>query len=426
MNASKFFIDTIATMKPILLKVFPKEILWKAKKKWLNKNIKKLKRVNIIPYNKSIFPEGVNLIGNIKGSSGLGQSARLVAAELETTQYPLDIVQHSISDKLNISDTTYDEKLVQKGRYGINIFHINMHEFSTAYTQLGRKVWDEHYNIGFWLWELEEFPDEWVPCINLLDEIWTPAEFVSESIRKKTDKPVVTIPYYVTAPTRAEYNRAYFKLPEEQFLFMMLFDSESMIERKNPMAVIEAYKKAFEKSEDVGLVIKMNGYNEADVKYIHSLLEGYEHVYIIAESFSKVEVNSLIRAVDVIVSLHRAEGFGLVLAEAMLNETPCIATNWSANTEFMNEDVACMVDYDIVTLDKEIGPYAAGSYWAEAKIGHAAEHMRRLYEDENYYNDKKIKSKKYIEEKLDLKHIAKLMEERIAFIQSKNNKGISK
>lgn len=420
MNISKIFIDTMATMKPILLKIFPKEVLQKAKKKWLYKNIKQLETIDIASYSKEMYPEGINLIGNIKGSSGLGQSARLLALELESTKYPVDIVQHSISDKLNISDTTYDEKLVQKGRYGINIFHINMHEFATAYMQLGKGLWDNHYNIGFWLWELEEFPDEWIPCINLLDEIWTPAEFVSESIRKKTNKPVVTIPYYVTAPVKEEFDRAYFKLPEEQFLFMMLFDSGSMIERKNPMAVIEAYKQAFEKNENVGLVIKMNGYNEADVNYIHSLLEGYDNIYIITESFSKVEVNSLIRVVDVVVSLHRAEGFGLVLAEAMINETPCIATNWSANTEFMNEDVACMVDYDIVTIDKEIGPYAPGNHWAEAKVPQAAAYMRKLYDDPTYYNEKKDKAKKHIDEKLDLKHITHLIEERIDLIQSNN------
>lgn len=417
MNKSKLFIDAMATMKPVLLKIFPKEVLQKAKKKWLYKNIRKLNQVTVAPYAKDKFPKGVNLIGNIKGSSGLGQSARLLAEELESTQYPIDIVQHSISDKLNISDTTYDNKLVKTGRYGINIFHINMHEFATAYAQLGKELWDGHYNIGFWLWELEEFPEEWIPCINLLDEIWTPAEFVSESIRKKTDKPVVTVPYHVTAPTDEFYNRAYFKLPEQQFLFLMLFDSGSMIERKNPTAVIEAFKQAFDRTENVGLVIKMNGYHEADVKYIRSLLEGYEHIYIVTDSFSKVEVNSLIRAVDVVVSLHRAEGFGLVLAEAMLNETPCIATNWSANTEFMNEEVACMVNYHLIMLEKEIGPYTPGNHWAEPDVEQAAGFMKRLYEDPLYYQEKKNKAKEYIHEKLGMAQVTDKIEERLRQIE---------
>ncbi len=414
---SKFFIDTMASMKPFLMKIFPKEMLQKAKRKWLSKNIEQLKKADVKPYCKEMFPEGINLIGNIKGSSGLGQSARLLAHELEATHYPLDIVQHSISDKLNVSDTTYDDKLVEKGRYGINIFHINMHEFATAFIQLGKEKWDNHYNIGFWLWELEEFPDEWVDCIHLLDEIWTPAEFVSNSIRKKTQKPVITIPYHVTAPVDEAYDRKYFKLPEEQFLYLMLFDSGSMIERKNPMAVIEAYKQAFEKDENVGLVIKMNGYNEDDVNRIHAMLEGYPNVHIITDSFNKVEVNSLIRSVDVVVSLHRAEGFGLVLAEAMLNETPCIATNWSANTEFMNEEVACMVDCEMVRIEKEIGPYIPGNYWAEPNVKQAAQYMRKLYEEPSFYNDKKIKAKEFIEEKLNLQRISSIIEDRIKQIQ---------
>ena len=124
MNISKIFIDTMATMKPVLLKIFPKEVLQKAKKKWLYKNIKQLAEVDVAPYSREMFPEGINLIGNIKGSSGLGQSARLLALELESTKYPVDIVQHSISDKLNISDTTYDEKLAKQGQLICNSVRI--------------------------------------------------------------------------------------------------------------------------------------------------------------------------------------------------------------------------------------------------------------------------------------------------------------
>lgn len=417
MNGSKVFIDLVARMKPILIKIFPQDLLRIAKQKWLTARQKKIKNLCLEPYVAIDYKEGINLIGNIKGSSGLGQSARLLANALEATKYPIDIVQHSISDMLNNSDSTYDEKLVESGKYGINIFHINMHEFALAFSQLGRDKWDKHYNIAFWLWELEEFPDEWVDCINVLDEIWTPAEFVSESIRKKTDKPVYTIPYHVTAPIDEKYDREYFGLPKDKFLFLMLFDSGSMIERKNPKAVIDAYKLAFDKQDDAGLVIKMNGYNEADVKYLQSQLDGYENIHIITESFSKVEVNSLIRCVDVVVSLHRAEGFGLVLAEAMLNETPCIATNWSANTEFMNEDVACMVDYELIEIEKQIGPYAPGNYWADANIKQAAKYMRKLFDDSQYYEEVKCKAKNYIDEKLNLDNIANLIEERIKQIQ---------
>lgn len=419
MNISNFLIKVTDYLKPVLIKIIPMNILSKAKKRFMGRNTSSLATVEIEKFQKENFPIGINLIGNIKADSGLGQSNRLLAYALEKSKYETAFIEHTVSNTISRTNTTYDDKLVSEPKYGINIFHINAHEFTLAYMQLGKKIWDGHYNIAYWLWELEEFPDEWIDCINILDEIWTPAEFVSESIRKKTDKPVITIPYHVTAQIDQKYDRDFFGLPKDKFLFLMMFDSGSIIERKNPLAVMEAFKMAFGREEtDVGLVIKLNSGTEKDLSLINSVLDGYNNIYIINETFSKVQVNSLIKAVDVVVSLHRAEGFGLVMAEAMLNEIPCIATNWSANTEFMNEDVACMVDYKKVRIEKEIGPYAPGNYWADANINEASVYMRKLYEDVEYYHNKQIKAKAHIEETLSLKRITRLIEDRIEQIQN--------
>ena len=267
-----------------------------------------------------------------------------------------------------------------------------------------------HVVIGFWLWELEEFPQEWVGCIDILDEIWTPSEFVSNALRKVTEKPVRTVPYIIEAPTDSSFNRKYFSLPEDKFLFLMMYSSDSMMERKNPIGALEAFKKAFDNDDtSVGLVIKLNGKNQEDIDYITSYLDGYTNVYFMTERLTKVEVNSLVADVDVFVSLHRAEGFGLVMAEAMLNGTPCIATNWSANTEFMNNDVACMVDYDMVTLQKDIGPFKKGNRWAEPNIDAAANYMRELYNDKEIYKQKSIDGRKFVKEKLGEKTITGIL-----------------
>ena len=111
------------------------------------------------------------------------------------------------------------------------------------------------YNIGYWLWELEEFPKEWLPAFHLLDEVWTPSEFISQNLRKYTDKPVYTLPYSVTAPADAAYDRDYFHLPKDRFLFLMMYDSGSGMVRKNPLGAIEAFKQAFDRgNKQVGLV----------------------------------------------------------------------------------------------------------------------------------------------------------------------------
>ena len=284
---------------------------------------------------------------------------------------------------------------------------------------MGRVSFDGRYNIAFWLWELEEFPNEWVPYINLLDEIWTPSEFISTALRKKTEKPVYTIPYCVTAEADTEtYGRTYFQLPEDRFLFLMMYDAQSIQERKNPMGVIQAFQKAFSPERtDVGLVIKVNSADSGTLKKIRQAAGAYDNIYLILDNLEKIQVNSLIACVDVFVSLHRAEGFGLVLAEAMLNHVPVIATNWSANTEFMDEESACMVDYKLVTLERDIYPYRRGNRWAEPNLREAASYMARLAEDRSYYEDKSERAYRSIKQELSMDTVCGKMKDRLRDIR---------
>lgn len=417
MGMSKLILETTNLLRPVLTKIIPKGILSSAHKKFIAQSICRLGKEEIKSFNKGRYPKGINLIGNIKGDSGLGQSCRLLAYVLEHIGYPLSITQHSISSKLSILDTTYDNKLNAGNPNGINVFHINPHELASAYFQLGKSVWDSHYNIAYWLWELDEFPNEWLNCTHILDEIWTPSEFISESIRKKTNKPVITVPYHVMAPTKDEYDRVYFGLHEDEFLFLTMFDCGSMMERKNPQAVVKAFDKAFDAQEKKpGLVIKINGATSADMKKIKEYINGKSNIYLINQIFTKVEINSLIKCVNTVVSLHKAEGFGLVMAEAMLSGVPCIATNWSANTEFMDSRTACMVDYELVKTDREIGPYKKGSCWAEPDIEQAAMYMRKLFLEPEYGRKKAKFAREYIVRHLGLDRAVSIVQDRVVAI----------
>lgn len=348
--------------------------------------INKLSKIKLEEYDKEKYPFGINLIGSFSQDSGLGQSCRLVAKLIEKADIPHSFIDFTLNDELVGNNKEFQNKLSDEYKYGVNLLHINMHEFDRSFLKIGKDKFDYHYNIAYWLWEMNEFPKEWIPLINVLDEIWTPSEFVSEAIRKVTDKPVRTIPYLVEAPYEDKYDRKYFGLPEDKFLYLMLFDSNSISERKNPKGVVKAFKEAFpNKDKEVGLVIKIGNAKEKELEELKKELESY-NTYFIDSRLSKVEVNSLVRDVDVYVSLHRAEGYGLVLAEAMLLGTPTIATNYSANIEFQNKENSCLVDYKLIKVGKDIYPYKKDYLWADPDITQASEYMKRLYLDKDFYN----------------------------------------
>jgi len=451
-------------LRPVVTKVVPMKVLSRMKASVVNKASANVAAEGFLPYEPESFPYGVNLVGNIKGDNGLGQSARIAAKLLKTGEIPYVIRDFFVPPGGSRTNTEYASEVINedgknggkvsldKMPYGINLIDVNASEFTLAYMNMGKEMWDRHYNIGFWAWEVEDFPEEWLPAFNLVDEVWTPSEFVSNVLRKYTDKPVMTVPHCIELKTDSNCDRKYFGLPEDKFLFMVSFSSGSVMERKNPLAAIKAFKEAFltNETEDtanghygniidaqireaikegtvlggksnsyngVGLVIKISEpeLSEKDADILASVLtkEEQENVYIIKGTSGKEEMNSLIECVDAYVSLHRAEGFGLVMAEAMYLGTPTIATNWSGNVEFMNPDVACMVDAKLIELDRDLDPFKKGYKWADANVNHAAAYMKKLVYDNAYYNRIKDNAYAYAREHISYGNVSKLVRKRI-------------
>ena len=423
LSATIAVLDYTERIKPFLIKILPISFLRSVKRSLVKSSLSKLEsEPAFIPFSSTSHPDGINLIGYIRGEIGLGESCRLVAGSLDEAALDFTICNYEQISSMRHGDTTWDQKITDTTPYNINLIHIQPYELPFAFMRIGRKAWDRRYNIAFWLWELEKFPQQWENALKLVDEVWTPSEFASRSIRLVTDKPVHTIPYGISIPDAQGAGRRQFSLPNGKFLFLCMYDCNSYFERKNPMAAISAYKTAFTPEEQgAGIVIKLNNPKKMDMQIIREELSGYSNVFFIEEVLEKKQVNELISCVDAYVSLHRSEGFGLIPAEAMMLGTPVIATNWSANTEFMNNETACMVGYSFITIEKDHGPYEAGNRWADPDINQAAEYMRKLYEDTVFHRQIADSAKAHINEMLAPARAAALIRERIAEIYSTSN-----
>ncbi|PZD96477.1 glycosyltransferase family 1 protein [Paenibacillus sambharensis] len=403
--------------KPIVTKVLPFEARQKLKKRIL----------------KSAFPikgqddkkellssaKGINLIGYARAEMGIGESCRIAAKSANAASVPFGIINFTGTNSARKMDTTWSHKEINSAVYDINVFHINAEQMTEIYANYGNSLFLNRYNIGYWHWELPDFPDEWLDSFSLVDEIWVPSTFVADSIALKSPVPVVKIPHSIEVQIEQSRNREHYGLPMDSFLFLTMYDIKSYQERKNPKASIKAFKKAFKPdNKEVGLVIKVNSYNSdlTELNVLYELIGEYQNIYMVKDTLSRNDVNALISNIDCYVSLHRSEGFGLGLAEAMYLGKPVIGTNWSSNTDFMNNDNSCPVRFDLVQVGQDHGPYKAYQYWADPDLDHASEYMEKLVYDVEYYNRIASKGEEDIKEHFSPKSVGALIQKRLDYI----------
>lgn len=418
--AAKIFVKIHYRFGKIIKKITPSLVRDKAKA--IVKNQLKENNVNTVPSMRkeelTKLKDGINLIGYFKAEMGLGQGCRLIAKALcvgriDWCGISFDKLDHSVSQR----DMVWSPKLVKKPIYKINLFHINPDTLYISKVYLHKDVFRIPYNIGIVLWELTEIPEEWIKDLSFFQELWTPSGFIADALAKCVEVPVLKVPYGISVENYDRYSRQYFGLPEDVFFYLVMYDANSTSKRKNPMGVINAYVRAFKpEDEQVGIIIKINNSVNQDTNELSemkAMLSRYKNVIFIEKTLSRDEVNSLINCADSFVSLHRAEGFGLIIAEAMYLGKPVIATNWSANTEFMNNENSCLVDYSIVDIDKDYGSYKKGMTWAEPDYDDAANYMERLVRDKDYYNMLSKNAYEYIREDYSYEKCAGIINNRL-------------
>ncbi|HTO04310.1 MAG TPA: glycosyltransferase family 4 protein, partial [Opitutus sp.] len=269
--------------------------------------------------------------------------------------------------------------------YRVNVIHIDAPASRDIDHHHGKAFRADKYNIAYWAWELREFPDAWVPNFAYFDEVWCPSDFARDAIAMSSPIPVLTMPHAIAFDRPSGDHRERFGLPADKFLFLFVSDLNSYAARKNPHAVIAAFRASGLAGRGAALVIKVQNStdNPEDVATLQQAVRDLPGTVLITGTLTREEIYQLESACDCFVSLHRSEGFGLAVAECMYLGKPVISTDWSATAEFVNSANGCPVRCDVVPIEKTHGPYVKGQLWAEPDISHAAEWMRRLFADRN-------------------------------------------
>jgi glycosyltransferase involved in cell wall biosynthesis len=329
------------------------------------------------------LPFGVNLIGFARGEFGLGEEVRMAAQSLQAVGIPCGIYNVEPGPNVTQNDHSADALISDTLPYSVNLFCMTGIDMATLVARTGSALLDGHYNIGLWPWELPEWPAEWRHAYDLVDEVWAASRYTYEAFVKSCPKPVRHVPSAVTVDATEGAIRSSFGLPEGRFLFVFSFDGLSSIARKNPIACIEAFCKAFPQGDEpVGLVVKaMRPFPTHPAwQALLTRAERDRRIIVISETFSRGRLLDLYRVCDCFVSLHRSEGFGRCIAEAMMLAKPVIVTGYSGNLDYTTRGGAGLVDYRLQILSPGDYPFSEGQHWASPDLEHCAWWMRRMIE----------------------------------------------
>ncbi|MGJ7606399.1 glycosyltransferase [Variovorax sp. LT1R20] len=361
---------------------------------------------------------GVNVIGHFSYPSGLRVSVEALVEGLQRVG-----VQTSLRDlKTDRKDDPTHAKFDGFEDFGTTLIHAQPEPFfdqAFARSDLHERS-PRTYRIGYWYWEFDSIPESWVAHAEKVDEVWAATEFVARGLRARLAQPVRTLFPGVKLGPFERRPRSYFGLRDEPYTFLFTFHMMSVMERKNPIGLIRAFARAFGDDDTVQLVLKTSFGDRHPQQFeaLQAAAAAAANVTIINEVYSPEDVLSLMDACDAYVSLHRSEGLGLTMAEAMLMGKPVIATNFSGNVDFMDSSNSLLVDYELVKLGKSIPPYDAHLEWAEPSEAHAAELMRRVFDNQAWAAELGAAAKASAERALSLDVAGQKAADRLAEIRA--------
>lgn len=327
--------------------------------------------------------DAVLFIGHVEAGLGLGQSLRGLIEAAEAAGLPFAILPYNHKVEQRYIGAFRSELYDRSGRYLINLVEVAPDQVEYLLYELGPERREGSYSILRSYWELARAPDEWAAPLSAFDEIWAPSQFVADALRGVVDKPVYIVPPAVDVTIVKRWSRSDWNLDPTAFLFVYSFDLGSYPARKNPLGVVQAFRLAFpDPSLNVGLVLKHTGAPgvfEAYRAALQLLARTDPRIIVIDHEMERDEVLSLIATCDAYLSLHRSEGLGLGMIEAMMLGKPVIATDYSGSRDFLTPSTGFPIQHTLTRVHRHEYPHAERQHWAEPDLQHAARTMRAIH-----------------------------------------------
>jgi glycosyltransferase involved in cell wall biosynthesis len=354
---------------------------------------------------------GVNLVGYLDAELGLGEIGRKLAGALDEARIPFAAIPYGGTP----SRRTHQPGLAMTTRapFDTNLICLNADELRGFAADVGTGMFARRYTFGLWFWETNVFRDGSADVF--VDEIWTTSEYVRAAVAPRVTVPVHLVPMPFGPPARPTVPREELGVPPG-FVFLFVFDFVSA-ERKNPLGVVEAFRSAFEPGEGPTLVLKsINGRERSprQLAELRAAVADRRDILVLDGYVTPAERDAFVAFCDCFVSLHRSEGFGLTMAEAISHGKPVIATGYSGNLEFMDERASYLVPYRIVDVPSTWWAYAPGAVWADPELGEAAAAMRHVWQHPEEARARGARARDLLFDRFPVARTAAFLEDRLA------------
>ena len=326
-------------------------------------------------------PRGVNVVGYLRGELGIGESARLMLAALSAAgirHAATPVVRHLQSRQ----DAAFPETPLPSRPFDTTLLCVNA-DFTPEIAREIPELMRARHRIGMWYWEVEAFPASLHGAFSQVDEVWAATDFIRDALLPHATVPVHTVTPPLPVPARSTaLTRVDLGLPDG-YLFLFSFDYLSTAERKNPLGLVEAFRRAFPRGSGPVLVIKSINADERvpDAERLRTAVASEPDIVLMEDYLDAATRDALVVLTDCYVSLHRSEGLGLTMAEAMALGKPVIATGYGGNLQFMTEQNSYLVPWTAVPIPEGCAPYPPGTPWAQPDLDEAAARMRTVFDD---------------------------------------------